>query len=210
MNLDVSQYKILQHHFVNTDMSLLKRKGVYPSNYVFWFAKFDEKEISPASTFENCLTCEPINENKYEHAQKVWKTFKLQEFGQYNNLYLKTDILLLADVLQNYTSSCQQCLRIVGGPPHAVNFQKRYHRRCQLDLPTICKIKRPWYTWIQSKWGTQYINVLGCQKFAWLSHVEPFFSWCEKSSYPKNFSEQIILVFAVHSAIGKILKIDLE
>ena len=34
------------------------------------------------------------------HAIKVWKTFKLKDMGEYHDLHLKSDVLLLSDVLK--------------------------------------------------------------------------------------------------------------
>lgn len=42
----------------------------------------------------------------YEHAQKVWQEFEMKNFGEYHDLYLETDVLLLADVFMNYTIMC--------------------------------------------------------------------------------------------------------
>ena len=35
---------------------------------------------------------------QYVYAIKVWKVFKLEDMGEYHDLYLGSDILLLADV----------------------------------------------------------------------------------------------------------------
>jgi len=44
----------------------------------------------------------------YKHAQEVWQTFEMKNFGEYHDLYLETDVLLLADVFMNYTIMCLQ------------------------------------------------------------------------------------------------------
>ncbi|CAI2199802.1 12969_t:CDS:2, partial [Funneliformis geosporum] len=49
-----------------------------------------------------------ISKENYEHAQKVWQVFKMKNFGEYHDLYLETDILLLADIFMNYTIMCLQ------------------------------------------------------------------------------------------------------
>ena len=47
-----------------------------------------------------------ILDKDYEHAQKVWKEFKMKTMGDYHDLYLKTDVLLLADVFEEFRSIC--------------------------------------------------------------------------------------------------------
>ena len=52
------------------------------------------------------LTNSNILNEEYEHAQKVWKKFKIQNFGEYSDIYLKTDVLILAYVFENFRDMC--------------------------------------------------------------------------------------------------------
>ena len=47
-----------------------------------------------------------ITDSEYLHAQNVWNTFKLRTLGDYSDLYLKTGVLLLSDIFENFRKSC--------------------------------------------------------------------------------------------------------
>ena len=66
------------------------------------FERFEEMELPPKNEFYSKLSDENISDSDYEHAQTVWKTFNCKTMGDYHDLYLKTDILILADVFENF------------------------------------------------------------------------------------------------------------
>ena len=66
------------------------------------FEKFNEKQMPKKEDFYSLLNNEHITNEQYTHAQNVWNKFKLNNMGDYHNSYLKSDILLLADVFQNF------------------------------------------------------------------------------------------------------------
>ena len=66
------------------------------------FERFDETSLPPPSEFYSKLSNEHITDDDYKHAQEVWDTFDCRNIGDYHDLYLKTDVLLLADVFENF------------------------------------------------------------------------------------------------------------
>ena len=81
---------------------LVTRKGVYPYEYMDSFERFDETCLPPQEAFYSSLSDEGISEEDYKHAQEVWDTFDCRNIGDYHDLYLRSDVFLLADVFENF------------------------------------------------------------------------------------------------------------
>ena len=75
------------------------------------FQKFDGKQLPPKEQF-SILIDEGISDAQYQHAQNVWNTFNMKTMGVYHDLYLKSDILLLADVSENFRKTCLQYYKL--------------------------------------------------------------------------------------------------
>ena len=78
----------------------------YPYDYVSSIEKFSETQLPPKEEFYSKLNDEDITDDDYQHAIKVWNTFTCQTIKDYHDLYLKSDVLLLADVFENFRSTC--------------------------------------------------------------------------------------------------------
>ena len=89
-------------------LGLLKRKGVFPYEYMTDFAKLSVKCLPPKEAFHSQLTDSGISDDDYDHAKKVWETFNCKTMKDYHDLYLKTDVLLLADVMTEFRKTCKK------------------------------------------------------------------------------------------------------
>ena len=85
---------------------LLTRKGVYPYEYINSWDRFEETQLPPISAFYSNLNMSSINEEDYQHAQRVWKEFGIHNLGDYHDLYLRTDVALLANVYEAFRDTC--------------------------------------------------------------------------------------------------------
>ena len=88
------------HKFCNGDLNkvgMLLRKGLYPYEYMDSWEKFNETSLPAKNDFYSELTLEDLSNEDYEHAQKVFKK-DFTDMGDYHDLYVQTDKLLLADV----------------------------------------------------------------------------------------------------------------
>ena len=87
---------------------LLLRKGVYPYEFMDSWERFEAAQLPPKEAFYSKLSDEHISDSDYAHAQQVWKTFECRTLGDYTDLYSRTDVLLLADVFENFRKMCQK------------------------------------------------------------------------------------------------------
>ena len=85
---------------------LLIRKGIYPYKYMDNWDRLEETTLPPASSFYSKLNISGVNNQDYEHACTVWRDFGIRNLGEYHNLYLRTDIILLANVFKSFRRVC--------------------------------------------------------------------------------------------------------
>ena len=98
--------------FKGKKLSLMLQKGVYPYDFMDSFEKFDQTELPAKEHFYNVLNDQDITNDEYDHAKKVWKTFKLKNMDEYHDLYLGSDVLLLTDVFENFRKTCMQYYKL--------------------------------------------------------------------------------------------------
>ena len=87
-------------------LRLVKEKNVYPNEYMDSFKRFDEDKLSDKSTFFSSLKDKCISKEECDRAINVWNVFEIKTLGEYHDLYLKTDVLLLADVFEKFIKTC--------------------------------------------------------------------------------------------------------
>ena len=110
-NLPKESLKYTSQKFKGEKLDLMSQKGVYPYDFMDSFDKFNEK-LPSKEDFYSILNDEHITDDQYKHAQNVWNTFNLKNMGEYHDLYLKSDILLLADVFENFRKTCLQYYKL--------------------------------------------------------------------------------------------------
>ena len=70
--------------------------------------RFDKTSLLDRKEFCSELSNEDITDNDYEHYQKVWEVFEIKNLGEYHDLYVQCDILLLADLFENFRNKCTE------------------------------------------------------------------------------------------------------
>ena len=111
-NLPTKEFIYTNKQYKDKQFDLMIRKGVYPYDYMDSFKKFDETTIPKKEEFFSILNNEHISDDDYKHAKKVWNEFKIKNMGEYHDLYLESDILLLSDVFENFRKTCIQYYKL--------------------------------------------------------------------------------------------------
>ena len=97
------------YEFCNKDLNkfvLLLRKGVFLYEYMDNWERSDETSLPNKESFYSNLNMENIDDIDYRHGNNVFKKFKLKNLGEYHDLYVQSDTLLLADVSANFRNTC--------------------------------------------------------------------------------------------------------
>ena len=97
-------YKFSNHD--NHKFILLLRKDIYPYKYMDDWEKFNETSLSEKEDFHSHLNMEDVTDADYAHAKGVCKDFEIKKLGEYHDLYVQIDTLLLADVFENFRNMC--------------------------------------------------------------------------------------------------------
>ena len=111
------------YEFCNGNLNkfiLLLRKGVYSYEYMDNWEKFDETSLPNKDSFYSSLNMENIDDIDYRHGNNVFKRIKLKNLGEYHDLYVQSDTLLLADIFENFRNTCIKVYKL--DPAHFLSL----------------------------------------------------------------------------------------
>lgn len=86
----------------NVKFGLIRRKGVFPYSYLDSASKLNDNKLPSKEIFFDILSGTNISDEEYNRANIIWNTFQCQNLGEYSDIYLLSDVLLLADVFENF------------------------------------------------------------------------------------------------------------
>ena len=113
------------YSFCNNDLNkfiLLLRIGVYPYEYMDNWERFNETSFPSKESFYSNLNMGNIDHIDYRHGNNVFNKFKLNNLGDYHDLYVQSDTLLLADVFENFKDMCLREYEL--DPAHFLSLQR--------------------------------------------------------------------------------------
>ena len=105
-------------NYNNRQCELLIRKGIYPYEYMDSWDKFKETSLPSIEKFYSNPNMSGVSDGDYEHACRVWREFGIQNMGEYHDLYLRTDVVLLANVFESFRRVC-----LTMGSIHHISIQ---------------------------------------------------------------------------------------
>ena len=111
-NLPKESFKNLTEFYEGDQLNLIKRKGVFPYDWFDSFDRLSSTSLPPKEAFHSILNDSGISEEDYMHAQRVWEIFDMKTMRDYHDLYLKSDVLLLSDVFENFRDVCMNNYRL--------------------------------------------------------------------------------------------------
>ena len=105
----MNSFKILGEYL---PVELMSKKGVYPYEYMDSFERFNEVELPGINSFYSSLNLSGITESEYNYAKKVWRNLGCRNMGDYHDVYLLTDVLLLADIFESFRDTCLKVYKL--------------------------------------------------------------------------------------------------
>nr|CAI5852894.1 unnamed protein product [Callosobruchus analis] len=111
----LTEYPILKSEllqYTEEHTKLLTKKGVYPYDFTDSFDKFSYPHLPSQGEFFYRLEAKNISNEQYQYAQYVWDSFDIKNLGEYSDLYPKTDVMLLAEVFEQFRSSCPRTYKL--------------------------------------------------------------------------------------------------
>ena len=107
-NLEKDQFHNVNKVVSGRKRELMLKKGVFPYEYMDCLEKLDETELAEKEKFYSKLNDRGVTDEEYEHAKNVWNEFEMETMRNYHDLYMTTDVLVLADIFENFRKICME------------------------------------------------------------------------------------------------------
>ena len=189
------------------------------------FKRFNEDELPDKSTFFSSLKDSGVNEKEYKKAVNFWKVFKIKNLGEYHDLYLKTDILLLVDVFEKFVETCLNYYRL--DPCHYFSSPglswDAMLKMTRIKLELISDVNMHLFIEKGMRGGISYI----AKRYIKVNEKKSIMYWDANNLYgweinqplpycdfnfltKKEISESFLNSISANSPIGYTLEVDLE
>ncbi|XP_053209662.1 uncharacterized protein LOC128393504 [Panonychus citri] len=120
-NLDEqTKVRFLSQMFPSDKINNLMKKGALPYEYIDDWSKFDDTELPPIDKFHSTLTNSTISDEIYLRLQSIWNEFSCKNLGEFQDIYLKVDVILLAAIFESFRDSCLKEFQL--DPAHYISI----------------------------------------------------------------------------------------
>lgn len=97
--------KFLKQVFSEADLPYILAKGALPYEYMDSWGKFEERKLPPINAFFSSLSQKTIDQQTYDRLNGIWNHFECENLGDFHDIYLKVDVLLLTAIFQNFRAT---------------------------------------------------------------------------------------------------------
>ena len=118
-NLSPEDFRIVGKRWQGEDFKLVTQKGIFPYEFMDDISKLQSEGLPSKDKFYSTLYESDVSDEDYHRAQRVWSHFSMKTMRDYHDLYLETDVLLLADVFENFRRTCIESYEL--DPAHCVS-----------------------------------------------------------------------------------------
>ena len=188
----------METHPVMVEAKISKHKSIF--EYMDEWEKFNETTLPEKEEFYSNLNMEDITDADYIHAKRVCKDIEIKHLGEYHDLYLKSDTLLLVDVFKNFR---KKSLKISHLDP--VKFPSAHaNRRCaktnnkytnDYDKNKESSYLKYWE--VNNTYGCTMLQKLPVNNFEWIEDIS-------------QFNEDFIKPYGEESDEGYFLEVDIQ
>ena len=214
---------------------LLIRKGVYPYEYMDSWAKFEDKLLPAKDKLYSNLNMSGVSDKEYEHACRVWKEFGIKNIGEYHDLYLRTDVILLANVFESFRNVCMEnygldpahfytppglvwkaCLKKTGArlellqdPDMLLMFERGIRGEITQSIHRYASANNPYMNEYDSGKPTNYLQYLDANNIYGWAMSQPLPTGEFKWIFCDNWNpEKLVDVLSAENNYGNLLEVD--
>ena len=222
--------------YTDEQRKLLIRKGIYPYEYMNNWDKFSETRLPSKDKFYSNLYMSGVGDSEYDHAHNVWREFGIKDMGEYHDLYLRTDTILLANVFESFRSFCMEnygldpahfytaprfawraCLKKTGvrlelllDPDMLLMFEHGMRGGITQSVHRWAAANNPYMDEYDSSCPTKYLQYLDANNLYGWAMSQPLptggFRWIKCDSNPNKLVEK----FAAKKDYGYLLEVDVS
>ena len=130
--------------------------------------RFDETSLPDKESFYSNLNLENIDDIDYRHGNNVFKRFKLKKLGEYYDLYVQSNSLLLADVFENFRNTCIKEIR--SGICHSIHRNARVNNKYMENYDRNKESSYIQYLDANNLYGQAMSQKLPVNEFKWVNN----------------------------------------